>query len=55
MINTGDEAPDFRLKAYVKSLFMQYDEDHSGTISAREFRKLCIELGYFFTVREVRK
>merc|ERR1711862_101831 len=30
------------------SLFIHYDTDNSNTIEAPEFRKLCLELGYFF-------
>ena len=42
------------LRAYVKSVFDLFDEDQSNNIDAEEFRKLCIELGYFFESSEVR-
>lgn len=41
------------LVRYVRSVFDLFDEDNSDTIEPEEFRKLCTELGYFFSNDEV--
>merc|ERR1712110_19705 len=41
------------LRAFVRSVFDQFDEDNSNNIDAEEFRNLCIELGYYFSPDEL--
>ena len=54
MLVTDSVGTEKGLKAFVKSLFTHYDVDNSNTIEPSEFRKLCLELGYYFKEDEVR-
>ena len=41
------------MKSKARALFDKYDTDGSGCISILEFRKLCYDMGYFLTEKEL--
>ena len=41
------------MKSKARTLFDKYDTDGSGCISIIEFRKLCYDMGYFLTDKEL--